>query len=168
MQPNAAKSAGCGIPAAARHVCCAPSTIRREAIRNTEFHEQLRRAELTAQLTPLRAMQQAAATHWCAAAWLLERTDPQQFGRRNPHQPSIEDLEALFEEIFEVINNEITDPELSRHVYNRLIAKFNSDRTERWSARHHRRDPARAKRFLPPFNGDGPDTPDHDNESTPI
>lgn len=35
-------SAGCGIERAARYVGCNPSTIRREAIRNRDFHEQLR------------------------------------------------------------------------------------------------------------------------------
>src|SRR2546427_717901 len=49
-------TAGCGITGAARYVSCAPSTIRREARRNPEFNEKLRRAILAAQLAPLNAL----------------------------------------------------------------------------------------------------------------
>src|SRR3972149_3390604 len=77
-------SAGCGIAEAARYVGCNPVTIRREAPRNAEFHEPLRNADLRAELSPLQALRQAAHTHWRAAAWFLERTQPDRFGRRNP------------------------------------------------------------------------------------
>jgi hypothetical protein len=111
-------------------------------------------------------MQQAAATHWRAAAWLLERTDPDHFGRRNPHQPTVEDLDTLFEQLFEAINEEITDPQLSRRVYNRLIATINSDDSERWAARHRRRDPTKAKRFYPAFSDEELRQADPDIEAT--
>src|SRR5438270_8837533 len=59
---------GCGLREAARYVRCSTNTIRREADRNPEFHDQLRQSEAYAQLSPLRAMQQAVGTHWRAAA----------------------------------------------------------------------------------------------------
>ena len=52
--------------------------------RSAEFNDQLRRAEMVAQLSPLRAMQQVASTHWRAAAWMLERAYPKRFARRDP------------------------------------------------------------------------------------
>jgi IS30 family transposase len=145
-------AAGCGIEQAARYICCAPSTIRREALRNPDFHEQLRRSELSAQLSPLRAMQQAASTHWRAAAWMLERANPEQFARRDPMRLSPEELAAAFEKFFETINEEISDPALSRRVYNRLTAAIERSNYEHWAARHRRRDPAQAKRFFPAFS----------------
>src|SRR5437879_4909219 len=50
---------GCGLREAAKYVRCSTNTIRREAERNPDFNDQLRRSEMYAQLSPLRAMQQA-------------------------------------------------------------------------------------------------------------
>src|SRR6478609_8737298 len=55
---------GCGLREAARYVRCNINTIRREAERNPDFDERLRRSETYAQLSPLRAMQHAVGTHW--------------------------------------------------------------------------------------------------------
>src|SRR4051794_11933471 len=54
---------GCGLREAARYVRCNINTIHREAERNPDFDEQLRRSETYAQLSPLRAMQHAVGTH---------------------------------------------------------------------------------------------------------
>src|SRR5262245_29482786 len=86
-------SAGCTFEAAARSIGCNAVTIRREAAGNREFKGELRRAELAAQSLPLQAMRKAAGTHWRAAAWLLERTQPQTFGLRRPWHCSAEDIE---------------------------------------------------------------------------
>ncbi len=75
-------SAGCSLQAAAHYVQCAPNTIRREAARNPDFGRRFREARLQAQLSPLQAMRTAAASHWRAAAWMLERGDPDHFARR--------------------------------------------------------------------------------------
>src|SRR5262245_30409408 len=70
-------TAGCGIEDAARHVGCVPKTIFREARRNPDFGKSLKEAQTAAELTPLNAMRDAAKQNWRAAAWLLERTNPQ-------------------------------------------------------------------------------------------
>src|SRR3954451_6770488 len=75
---------GCGFREAARYVNCNVGTIRREADRNPAFAEQLRNSEAYAQVSPLKAMQQAAGTHWRAAAWMLERAFPDRFSRPEP------------------------------------------------------------------------------------
>src|SRR5688572_2419285 len=54
---------GCDLKEAARYVRCSTRTIRREMQRNPQFDDQLQRARTYAQLSPLRAMQQAASTH---------------------------------------------------------------------------------------------------------
>src|SRR4051812_6525875 len=101
---------GCGLREAARYVRCNVNTIRREAERNTEFDEQLRRSETYAQLSPLRAMQHAVATHWRAAAWMLERAFPERFARPEPGAFGSRQARELLNEALGVISSEISDP----------------------------------------------------------
>jgi IS30 family transposase len=136
-------SAGCGVEAAARFVGCAPTTIRREALRNTDFHDDLRQAELTSQLSPLRAMRQAAATHWRAAAWLLERTHPERFAKRDPKQFKPEHVEAIMTRVAEVIAEEIADEPTRERVYRRLLATTQEALREDRAAERVRRSPRR-------------------------
>jgi hypothetical protein len=56
-------------------------TIQRQVLRDPEFDHALRSAQ-AAPAEPLKLMQSAARTHWRAAAWLLEREDPERYGRR--------------------------------------------------------------------------------------
>jgi hypothetical protein len=56
-------------------------TVQRERKYDEDFDHELRLA-LSAPPDPLKLMQAAARTHWRAAAWLLERTRPEQYARR--------------------------------------------------------------------------------------
>jgi hypothetical protein len=141
-------SAGCGIEFASRYVGCSARTIRREALRNEDFHEQLRRAELSSQLNPLKALQNASSTHWRAAAWLLERTCPERFARPDLKRLDPADLQTIFVELFEQINQAIPDPALCLRVYHRLTGFLEASLQERWAAKNPRRDPKRARRLL--------------------
>ncbi len=121
-QISALVAAGCGLSDAARFVGCSVSTVRREAIRNEDFRRQLRGAEVQMQLDPLRAMRNAAATHWRAAAWLLERTNPERFARRRPEVCSPRELHDALDAVIESAVEEIADPELRDRVCRRLMA----------------------------------------------
>jgi hypothetical protein len=57
------------------------STVQREARRDPDFDQQLQAANAVTP-DPLAIMKRAARTHWRAAAWLLERSDPEHYGRR--------------------------------------------------------------------------------------
>jgi hypothetical protein len=105
-------SSGCSLLAAAQYVGCAPNTIRREANRNPEFGRRLREAQLQAQLSPLQAMRKAANSHWRAAAWMLERADPEHFDRRPSPAFRPRQARALQQDILAVLNAEIEDPDL--------------------------------------------------------
>lgn len=72
---------------AARFIGCASSTITRTATRDPEFAVELVRAEQTAEVHQLRNVQSAAKIpkHWRAAAWLLERRNPEDFAPRGPN-----------------------------------------------------------------------------------
>ena len=56
-------------------------TVQRERKRDEDFDHEVRLA-LQATPDPLTLMENAARTHWRAAAWLLERTRPEEFARQ--------------------------------------------------------------------------------------
>jgi hypothetical protein len=66
---------------AARYVGCSPGTITRTAARHPEFGVQLARAEESLEIETLKSLRKAAEDprYWRAAAWLLERQNPQDF-----------------------------------------------------------------------------------------
>ncbi|MCI0381233.1 MAG: hypothetical protein L0215_26915, partial [Gemmataceae bacterium] len=101
----------CSLEGTARYVGCAPSTIRREALRNSEFNDALRRASCTAEITPLQALREAATKYWRAAAWLLERLDPQRFGKQNLCYLKPEDYAHFLQIVAEIFKDEVRDPD---------------------------------------------------------
>ena len=84
---------GHAVKDAARVTGCSIRTVQREQARDPEFRQDLGRAELDARNQPLQHLHKASATHWRAAAWLLERTDPARFGRRTPNSYQLADVE---------------------------------------------------------------------------
>jgi hypothetical protein len=77
---------GCSRRMAARQVGCAPSTITRTADRDEEFREQIAEAESQADVRALRLISRTAEQerYWRVAAWVLERRNPEEYGRRAP------------------------------------------------------------------------------------
>jgi hypothetical protein len=132
-------TAGCGTVDAARYVGCAVSTIHREAKRNVQFSYDLKRAHLAAELTPLHALRHAARTHWRAAAWLLERTNPQRFAKQNAKFIKPEDLVHFSQAIVDIIAEEIPDGAKREHIASRLAELTQHIQREIWLADH---DPA--------------------------
>src|SRR3954453_10844216 len=111
-------SAGCGIIGAARYVGCAASTIRREARRNRDFNEQLRRAHLAAELAPLNALRESAKRHWRAAAWLLERADAQRYGKQNVRFLKPDQLDEFMDAVSQIIGTEVHDADPGERIIN--------------------------------------------------
>lgn len=104
-------SAGCGLSTAARYVGCSVRTIDREAERNPDFNEKIRRALLAAEVTPLQALRKAASTHWRAAAWMLERIDPDRYAKPNPALLHPDTLISIVQDLVDAIVDEVSDPE---------------------------------------------------------
>lgn len=111
---------GAGYDGAARHVGCSVATIHREADRDPVFAEQLAAAETAAGLSPLRAMRVAANNNWRAAAWLLERTFPERFARRNPESLSPSEVRTLLDEVANIMADECTDDAQLKRMCERL------------------------------------------------
>lgn len=72
---------------AAAYVGCAHSTIWSEARRDPEFAKRLRNGRGFSVVHYLKRVHRAAgdSRHWRAAAWMLERLDPDHFGPRKPN-----------------------------------------------------------------------------------
>jgi hypothetical protein len=100
-------SAGCGVEGAARYVGCAASTIRREALRDADFSAQLRRAHLDCELSLVVSMREFAKRYWRACAWLLERMNPERYGRNKALAITPAQLKTFTELCHEVIQSEM-------------------------------------------------------------
>ncbi|HEV2972482.1 MAG TPA: hypothetical protein VGY55_21095 [Pirellulales bacterium] len=114
---------------AASYVGCAPSTIRRRALRDPEFAEQLRKSELSAEITFLKSIQAAVGDvkQWRAAAWALERLFPERYARRSPDSITIEQMTEIIKALAGIIVGEIPGKTLRQRVLARL-AELLADR----------------------------------------
>jgi hypothetical protein len=117
---------GSTLAAAAKHVGCSVLTVRREARRNPQFAETLRRAEMVNDLNPVKTLRRAATSDWRAAAWLLERTQPQQYARRGPNTFSPDDVAELLDRVCEAIGEETGDAQVSKRIRRRALAMARS------------------------------------------
>jgi IS30 family transposase len=128
-------SMGSSLEGAARYVGCAPSTIRREAARNPGFNDALRRSSFSAEIVPLQAMRGFAKKHWPAAAWLLERIDPQRFGKQNVRYLKPEDISHFLQIVGDLIKDEVRDPDATQRVLGKLAEVSKAARREAWADR---------------------------------
>ena len=94
---------------AARAVGCHAATISRTAQRDAEFARQLADAETLAQVRPLKAMYEATTRSWRAAAWLLERTQPEQFARRPVGSYTRRDVREVVDRLLEFTLPHVAD-----------------------------------------------------------
>jgi tRNA-dihydrouridine synthase len=141
-------AAGCSLRSVANYVGCDRATIRREELRNPEFADKIRRAELEAELNPLRTMQEAAATHWRAAAWMLERTRPEQYARVGANLVKIETVHDLVERCLEVIAEELAGSPDSEAACRRLTSAIENTCGELTVAAIASRDPKRLRKVI--------------------
>jgi hypothetical protein len=121
---------GKSIRAVARLVGCNVKTIRRHAARNPNFGRLLATAEISARHDPLKMMRRAAGASWRAAAWLLERTDPQRYAKQPPGACRPEDLDRAFTRIMDSALSHVSDAE-SRSAMYESLAKIMEEETTR-------------------------------------
>ena len=91
---------GASVEEAAEDLDVSLRTVQREAKEDDDFHHELRLAQRQTP-DPLKIMQSAARDHWRAAAWLLERTDPEQYARRPASSASAHQFEAALRVVIE-------------------------------------------------------------------
>lgn len=102
-------SVGCSRRTAARYVGCSPSTIRRTAERDPDFAEALHKAESKAQILFMKNIAAAARKeqYWRAAAWALERLNPEDYAARSPNSVTLEQIRTLVSEFARIIVEEV-------------------------------------------------------------
>lgn len=115
-------SKGCTIKEAARYVGCKLADIRCERETNERFRRRLARAKMKAELAPLRAMQRAMLKDWRAAAWFLERTQPEKFGRRSHRAFTQKQAKALIKDLTGIIGEEVATERLFDRLSSRVEA----------------------------------------------
>lgn len=101
---------------AARYVGCAGTTITRTATRDPEFAAQLAHAEHIAEINLLRSIQKAGQIpkHWRAAAWLLERSNPEDFVLRQPDLVTEEQMATSLTQIAEALAEDLPEENYRR------------------------------------------------------
>lgn len=134
---------GFTLDAAARHVGCSVLTVRREARRNPQFGGRLQQAKFVQESNPVGTLRDAASRDWRAAAWLLERTQPQHYARRAANSFSPQEVAELLDRVCEVIGQETNDSNFSARIKRRALAMARSRLT------HQQNNPFRAAPTAP-------------------
>jgi hypothetical protein len=90
---------------AAEFVGCDPSTITRTAKRDENFRAQLAAAQSDADISALKIIRRTAdqERYWRAAAWILERRNPEEYGRRSPNSFTGEQVMQILQRALDVI-----------------------------------------------------------------
>ncbi len=110
---------GASTEEAARIVGVSLRTVQRQARYNEFFDRNLQLALRSPPSTPETLLKHAARTHWRAAAWLLERTDPDHYGKRPANSCSPEKLLDIMAFLIETAL-EATPEEHRARLYRRL------------------------------------------------
>jgi hypothetical protein len=113
---------GCSRTTAAISVGCHPKTILNTAKRDPEFAERLAMAENVAEFIHLENINKAGKEmkYWRASAWMLERIDPDRFGKSDPDAITPAQLTSLIVQIAQIIIQEIPVPELREQIIKRF------------------------------------------------
>ncbi len=103
---------------AARLVGCSPSTITRTAARDPQFADELARAEEALEIEALRSIRSAARQerYWRAAAWLLERRNPEDFAPRRARTYSAQQVVQMFAQALAALGGDLPDQSRLRAV----------------------------------------------------
>jgi hypothetical protein len=92
-------SMGCSRRTAAHYVGCDPKTIQNTAERNEKFAGKLDHAQGQAVVSHVKNINSAAkkAQYWRAAAWALERINPEEYATPHPDTISLEQVSRLID-----------------------------------------------------------------------
>ena len=115
---------GCTRYTAARYVGCRPTDIAREIGRDKNFARQVAKSEETAEVYYMQQIKSAAKKeqYWRAAAWVLERRNPNRYAARGAHTITFNQLARLITQIAEIVGGEIKDVDVRVNILKRLNA----------------------------------------------
>lgn len=121
-------SAGCSRRVAAAYAGCSPSTIQAVARHDPRFAEALRHAENQSEVAILQNIRRAASQdkYWRAAAWVLERKNPQDYATRAPNTMPVEEVCEVIREIAAIVSEEVPVAAHRKSVLKRAAAILRS------------------------------------------
>ena len=113
---------GCTRYTAARYVGCRPSDIAREIGCDKNFAQQVAKSEEATEVYYMQQIKSAAKKeqYWRAAAWVLERRNPNRYAARGSHTITFNQLARLITQIAEIVGGEIKDAEVRVNILKRL------------------------------------------------
>ena len=115
-------SMGCSRRTAAQYVGCDRKTIQNTAERNEKFAEKLERAQSQAVVTHVKNINSAAkkAQYWRAAAWALERLNPEEYATPHPDAIAIEQVSRLLDCFARIVIEEVPVDAYRKTIIKRL------------------------------------------------
>ncbi len=115
---------GCSRTVAAKYVGCAVSTIQSTADRDPDFAQALSQKEYASEIGYMENIRNAGRSerYWRAAAWALERLNPDKYGKRGPDVITVEQIRDLMAQFADIIVEEIPVPEYRKKILGRLEA----------------------------------------------
>ena len=113
---------GCGRRTAAAYVDCKPSLIAREMEKDEAFAAEIHRHETNPEIGFMRNIQDAAqkAQYWRAAAWWLERRNPEDFGPKKSGVVTVAQLSGLLSGLTQIITEEVPTDKFRKNLLKRL------------------------------------------------
>ncbi len=115
-------SVGCSRKRAASFVGGTPALIQKAAAGDEDFALALLQAESQAEITSMKSINAAARQerYWKAAAWILERKNPEEFRLRSPGTFNAEQLAFIVRNLSEIIAEEVRVPSDRKRILARL------------------------------------------------
>ncbi len=116
---------------AAHYVRCSPATLVRTMDRDPDFAAAVAQAEESTEIDALRRIRNASRNerYWRAAAWLLERRNPQEFAQRPPRAFTDEQIVRLFRLAVDPFVEKMSDKDFDE-MMERLEARMAEVRTD--------------------------------------
>ena len=122
-------SVGCGRRTAAAYVGCEPSLLTREMKKDAAFAAEMQRHESNPEIGFVRNIKDAAqkAQYWRAAAWWLERRNPEDFGSKKPGVVTVAQIQELLSGLTQIITEEVPIDKFRKNILKRveiMVAEF--------------------------------------------
>ncbi len=115
---------GCSLTVAAKYVGCTVRTIRNTAERDPDFAQELSQKEYASEIGYMENIRKAGRNerYWRAAAWALERINPDKYGKRGPDVITVDQIVDLMAQFADIIVEEVPVAEYRKKILGRLEA----------------------------------------------
>ncbi len=104
---------------AAEHVGCEPDDITAAAKEDPRFREQIADARSDADIDALKLLRRTASQekNWRVAAWILERRNPEEYGRRSPNSFSGEQVMEILGRVLDTVMRSVPREEVAEVMF---------------------------------------------------